>query len=423
MNMQIGKKKSYHLLLFFLQPFLTLIFYLVNFKKPHAKNVMWLFTVFYGATFAISQESQESDIVHYLEDIQILSKMNLNAQIALEYFLSIGELDVLRTILSVTVSYFTNNGYYLIIIFSLIFGYFFSRNMWYVLDRLEGKTKRFTRLLILCLFLTIPIWFINGFRFWTAAHMFLFGLLPYLLEGKKRSLIWCFITPFLLHFSYLVPLVPLCIYLLLGNRIRYYFFFFIITLFVNNINVTQINEFMTNNVPEILNERSNAYTNFDKVEEFRNEKLGKSNTVWYNEYYSKFLTWVLLLFLIRIYLFHSSYFLIKNNIKYLRLLSFIFLLGGFNHMLLTLPSLGRFLYLSNILALIFLMLIMQNSTITKSLKYLSTFTTPFLIFFVIISLRLSFYSFSITTIFGNPIVAILTFSENLALNDIIKGHY
>ena len=39
--------------------------------------------------------------------------------------------------------------------------------------------------LIFALILVIPIWFINSFRMWTAFHVFIFGLLPYIFENKK----------------------------------------------------------------------------------------------------------------------------------------------------------------------------------------------------------------------------------------------
>src|SRR5690554_5263416 len=160
-----SQQKSFHIIYFFLQPFFTLLYYLKNFRKPAAKNVMWLFTIFYAATYAIGVESQGSDIVRYVGQIEILHRLNLNISGILAYYYSSGEIDVLRTFLAFIVSYFTDNGYFLIIVYGVIFGYFYSRNMWYVLDRLEGKIKMLTKIFLIALFFAIPIYSINGFRF------------------------------------------------------------------------------------------------------------------------------------------------------------------------------------------------------------------------------------------------------------------
>ena len=418
--MRIKRHTSYHLIYFVAQPFLTLIYYLINFKKPKAKNVMWLFTVFYGAAFAIGAESQGSDINRYLDEIFSLNQMSLDLNGALQYFYLSGEIDVLRTILSLMVSSFTDNGYYIIIVFGVIFGYFYSRNMWYVLDRLEGKTKSFTRILLFCLFLTVPIWFLNGFRFWTATHVFLFGLLPYLLEGKKKSLIWCFLTPFLIHYSFLIAIVPLGIYLLLGNKIKYYFILFIITVFVSNININQFNNLISNYAPEVLIERTSSYRSEDKLAAYRNNEVTDTR-VWYAKYYTKVFNYVLVFFLIYIYKFNEKQLMKNNNKIFFNLLGFIFLFMSFSNVISTIPSGGRFIYISNLLATILIILVFQNYPTSKSLKTLSLFASPFLIFFIVIALRLSLYSISVMTIFGNPLTTILTFGDNWAINDIIKG--
>ena len=382
--------------------------------------MMWLFTIFYAATFAIGVESENSDINRYVDEVEYLSKIGIDFQGALQYFYSSGEIDISRTILAVLVSLFTSNGYHLIIVFGIIYGYFFSRNMWYILDRLEGKIKFFTRLLLFCLFLTVPIWFLNGFRFWTATHMFIFGLLPFLLEGKKKSLIWCFITPFMMHFGFLFALLPLSLYLLLGNKLKYYFIFFILSLFISNINISQFNNILKKYAPEIITERTESYRSEDKVEEYRNKEGSGSNTVWYARYYSKVYGWVTTAFLVALFLSYRKKLMFFDK-GYLRLLSFIFLFFGFANLLSTIPSGGRFLNLAYLLSISALVLIMQNFPPRKNLIKLSKLATPFLIFFIIVALRLSWYSLSWMTIIGNPITSIFTFGENTALNDIIKG--
>lgn len=410
-------QKSYHLIYFFLQPFFTLVYYLKNFRKPHAKNVMWLFTVFYGSTFAIGAESQGMDIVSYVSEVKDLYYLDLNVSQILSHYQNSKEIDVLRTFLAWMVSSFTSNGYYLIIIYAVIFGYFFSRNIWYILERIEGKINYFTIISITCLFLVIPIWNLNGFRFWTAAHVFIYGLLPFVFEGKIKPLIWCFITPFIFHFSFLITLIPLGTYFIFSNRIKVYFFLFVISFFISEFDITQFNNLIDRHVPQSIAERSKGYRNEENVEKLR-EGEARANMVWYARYYTRVLRWSIVSLLIVIYM--GSRNIIKQNKVLLRLLSFIFLFLFFANLISTIPSGGRFLAIGNMIALSFLTLYFQNNIIKEKLN-LSKIVSPFLIFFIIISLRTGLYSVSITTLLGNPILAIITFGENISLNDIIKG--
>jgi hypothetical protein len=380
---------------------------------------MWLFTIFYASTFALGEESKGSDINRYMGEIPLLHNLNLDFTGILAYYFNSGEIDVLRIFLGFVVSYFTANGFYLIIVYGVIFGYFFSRNMWYVLDRLEGRTKGFTKILLFCLFLAIPIWNINTFRFWTGAHVFLFGLLPFLFEGKKKSLIWCLITPFVVHYSFLIALAPMMVYLFLGNRVKLYYIFFVLSLFMSAINITKFNKVVETYAPQSFVERSSSYRNEEKVESLRTDGAYSSDTVWYAKYSGDALKYTVVSFLLIIY--WTSKKTIRTNKDLLRLLSFILLFYGFVNILSTIPSGYRFVKVANLLTLSFLILYLQNNIVKKVLYRLSNAAVPFLLLFIIIALRESWYSFSFMTILGNPITAIFTFGENISLNDIIKS--
>lgn len=414
-------QKSYHLIYFLLQPFLTLIFYLKNFRNPNSKNIMWLFTIFFGLTFAISAETQGADIVRYIADVPLFHNLNLSFSGILAYYYASREIDILRLLLAYIVSYFTANGFYLVIVFGAIFGYFYSRNMWYVLDRLNGKIKGFTIVLIISLFLTIPIWSINGFRFWTGAHIFVYGLLPFLFEGKKKPLIWCFLTPFIVHYGFLIALVPLGIYLLLGNRLKLYYVIFLFSLFVSSINIQQFNKIVETYAPDSFVEKSSGYRSEKYVKNLREGKgrFNKEKVVWYAKYFAEIQKFTVAAFLILFYWSLGKKSRKKNQL--IRLLSFILLFYSFANILSTIPSGGRFVLVANLISFAFLTLYIQNTKVNRDLYTLVKITTPFLIFFIIISVRMSWYFFSVMTIIGNPFTAIFTFGENISLNDIIKG--
>lgn len=417
--MSKSQSTSYHFIYFLLQPFLTLLYYLKNFRKPAGKNVMWLFTIFYAFTFAIGVESQGSDINSYIHDIPLLHAKNLDFSGFLVYHKITGEVDILRNTLAYIISYFTGNGFYLIIVYGAIYGYFYSRNMWYILERLNGKLKIFTRIFLFALFLVVPIWYLNGFRFWTATHVFMFGLFPFLFEKKKKSLIWCFITPILIHYSFLVALVPLIIYLIIGNKLRLFYIIFITSFFISAVNITQVNSIIEEYAPQSWADRSASYRNEKKVERLRTEGKFSDDEVWYVRYSGIAVKYSIGIFLLVFYWTFKRK--IHENQELFRLLSFVLLFYGMANILSTIPSGYRFLHVANLLALAFLTLHFQNNKINRDLVYLANATSPVFLLFIIVGFRLSWYSFSLMTILGNPITALFTFGDNISLNDIIKG--
>ncbi|MDP2161652.1 MAG: hypothetical protein Q8K02_14300 [Flavobacterium sp.] len=384
---------------------------------PQAKNLMWAFSIFFGMTIGIGKESVGSDIVRYMADVNVLHGLDFNFSTAWDYFKSTGEIDVLRTLLSILVSRFTDNGYYLVIVFGFIFGYFYSRNMWFVLNRMEGKLKWITVLLLFCFFIITPIWKIGGFRFHTAVHVFLYGLLPYLFMGNKKRLIWCFLTPFVFHYSFLIPLFCLLVYLLLGNRLKMYYWFFIVSLFVGQLNLDRLNPIIEKYLPSVLNERSSSYRDTQKVAYYRSDDYSQEK-VWYAKFHKNFLNWPISVFLIVLYWKSREIFETDRNL--LRLLSFTFLFYGVAFVMSSIPSGQRFLAPAGLLTISLLVVYIQNSKQEVLMDKMIVFAYPFLAIYLLVSLREAFYYTSLTTVLGNPVFALFTIGDNFSINDLIK---
>ena len=183
-----------------------MIFSFKEFLMPYAKNMFWAFCTFYGLTFAIGIESQGSDITRYVDELKLLYvQESLTIGQLIEYFINSGEIDILRTLLSYTISRFTDSQAILTMVYGFIFGYFFSRNIWYVFSLLKNRLTLISKIVLFTLILVMPIWQIGGFRMWTAFHVFMYGLLPFIFENKKDKLIFLYLS-FLVHFSYLIPI-------------------------------------------------------------------------------------------------------------------------------------------------------------------------------------------------------------------------
>ena len=410
------RKKYYYWGAFLLQPFLTTWWALKNFRVPGTANIVWAFTAFLGFTYAIGIESQGSDIVRHVAGVERLYGVPMDIGSSIDYFRQSGEVDVLNTFLRILISRITDSQLVLTGILGIIFGFFYSRNMWYILNRVEGRLSIIAGILITCLFLVTPIWEINGFRFHTAVHAFLFGLLPFLFEGKRKSLWMCFATPFIFHYAFIGPAFVLGVYLLAGNRLNIYYGFFILSILFSEFNIQAFNQLLEQYLPEAMLERSASYRAEERVEEFRTG--GEDPRNWYAIWYRRALHWPIMAFLIVIFWKGRGF--MRANKYWLRLFSFSLLFFGFANFLSTIPSGHRYLAPASLLALGLIILYIQNYPQEKLMRQLIKVSYPALILFIIVAIRTSLYNFSLTTLFGNPFIALITTDYIISLNDILK---
>ena len=407
---------------FLINPFLTLLYAFRRYRLPSAKNIMWAFTVFFALTIAVGKESGGSDIVVYMAEVELIYNDGIGLQNLYTYFLSTGEIEVIRSFLAVLVAQFTSSGYILLLFYGFIFGYFFSRNMWFVFNKLEGKLKVITILLLFCLFLITPIWKLGGFRFWTATHVFIYGLLPYLYSGKKKSLIWCFTAPWIFHYAFILPALVLAGFLLsqllLRGNLLLYFSFFIVSIILGEIDIRQFNQYVETYAPSDFAERSDGYRSEYQVKIRREVDLFGSGKNWYAVLYQKTLHWSLMAFLLILYFKSKALIYLDKNL--IRVLSFTYLFFGVANIMSSIPSGNRYLAPASILAASILAIYIQNRPQERLMGRAIKVALPLLALFVIVSFRQGFYFTSVTTIFGNPLIALFTIGENLSLNDIIK---
>lgn len=422
---------SSHWSLFLLLPFFSAMNAVRNFRAPWAKNILWAFIVFFGLTFSIGKETMStgldsgSDINRYVDQVQELYGKSLTLDDAVEYFEESGEADILRTVIAITVSRFTNSQRVLTTVYGFIFGFFFTRNLWYLFDRVQGRLKFFSLLLIASFFLLDSFWEINGFRFYTAVHIFIYGLLPYLYEGKKRFL-WFSASSVLVHFGFLLPIIILLVYFFAGNRSLFYFIFFLMSVFIQQLDLSFFNKFVENNMPEVFVERSAVYRDEDKVSKFRSEDetvIPESATDviivknWYAKWYTRALNLAFTITLIFLYILSVKQ--IRKIPGLYNAFCFTLLFFSVANLMASLPSGGRFLTVACMLAAAVILLYFQNYSKEQYLPTLLLAFTPFFLLFIIVASRIGLYSISLQTVIGNPLLGIIT-DYNLSLNDIIK---
>ena len=410
-------EKSINWLLFFINPFISMILSFINYTKPYAKNIFWAFCIFYGFTFAIGKESTGSDINRYIEQLHFFyENYDFTISELIVFFKESGEIDVFNLIITYFLSKFTNTQEVLTMVYAIFFGFFYSRNIWYVLGFLEGKLDILLKILLVALVLIVPIWYINGIRMYLAFHVFFYGLLSFIIENKKSKLFFLYIS-FLIHFSYLIPIIIFLMYRAFGNRLNIYFFIFIISLFVSQLNINALNSNLEKFVPQRINERTEAYRAESSIEA-KNIKRNSNNKRWYLKWHGIAIRWSLYIVLTYLYLFGNQ--LIKKSLVWQKLLSFSLIFFSLSNVLMNLPSGGRFFVFAYFLILILGIKYLYENYQDLKFRNLITFLTPAFLLFIIVSIRMGFYTFSLTTLIGNPLIAILSTGNNISLNDLIK---
>jgi hypothetical protein len=401
-------------LLFLVWPLLASIAAFRNYREPWAKNIFWALCAFYGMTFAIGAETEGSDIVRYVAGFQAMHGQQMGIAEVITYFRQSGEIDILRTLISYVLSRFTDSQMALTLVYGSIFGYFLSRNLWFILNRLKGKIAPATLLLLVCFFLVNPIWQINGFRMWTAVHVFVFGLLPWLVDGNRKFL-WVSVLSIMVHFSFIVPVGILIGYSVLGNRLNIYFAFYLFTFFMSELDIAVVNSLMENYAPDILQERTSGYRSEAVIERIENQEV---TTNWYIIWYGKALSWSLVGYIIMLFITGKDFF--KENNGMASLFSFTLVFFGVANILSTLPSGGRFLVIAYLCAVALVTLYVQNRASEKAINRFVLMSAPFLLFYVLIKIRIALLSMSATFVMGNPIIALFLSGENFSLNDFLK---
>lgn len=405
--------KFLHYIGFIILPFLSLIFALKNYRKSWSKNIAWWFIAYFGFTLVIV--NQGIDAVNYKNDFLEMASKGYSLQNLFRTLYSPangGELDIYQPLISYFVSLFTDNYHIFFAVIGLVFGYFYSRNIWFLLERLSGKMKWRTVLLLIIFAFTVGFWRIQSVRFWTATQMFAFGILPLLYEDKKKNLWVCFLTP-LVHFAYFIPLFILFLYKLLKNRTKLYYWVFVVGLLISSLNMQQIQSTAKSVLPSFLNTKIESYMNQDRVQEIaqRSQEISTINVIY------RFSFDFFILCFVSILVFRCKDAL-RDNFGLFKLFNFSLLLLAAANILSNIPDGGRFVDLARLLIIACFILSIQNKAIyQKQVKYLRLFT-PILVLLCIAPLRRGFNYIGVMTLFGNPFYFIFD-RIDIAINEIL----
>ncbi len=413
--MRINNKNYYFYLLFIISPIVGLINSIRFYKTGSYKNIIWLFVVFYSYTITLPSKDADIDISRRIESFN-------NEAAHTDYKFSEfvrsykqddnWNADFFEPILVYIVSRFFSDVKIMFIVYGLLFGFFYSRNIACILDKLDSSLAKKITLLLFILALINPFWNINGFRFWFATHVYLYVLLPYFFENKKTHLFWLLIIP-LIHFSYVFAVAIFVLYFILGNRTQLFFIFFIISVSFGKIKSNFL-ETVFSYLPGVIEKKANGYTSEDYI-----EKIGQTKEVgmnWYATFNSAYLKYFAIFVIILCYWKNRD--LIKK--EYNSLFSYVLFFLGFAFLVSSIPSMNRFITPGLYLFFSFYILFVANNLNTYWLKKYRYWTSFGLLICLVVQIRLGFDTISFLSVFTNPLIAPFFTEENFSLINIFK---
>jgi len=402
-------------LIFLLNPLSAVVVAFNNHRDSYAKNIIWLFVAYYGYTLVISNEGMDANRYRDFFISMSYISYDLNGLLDLVYQDGSNFLDAAQLFISFFVSRFTGDPRVLFAVFGLIFGYFYSRNIWFLLDRAGGKIKIENLIYIVVFAVVIGFWKINGFRMWTAAQIFFFGFFMYIMDGKKIGVLIASLS-LLFHFSFMFPIGMMLLFVILPKRESWFFGFFIITFFLSEIDIQAFTDKVTSILPDVFHTRVEGYTSEAYLEstQFRAETKN-----WRYDAYRLAIKWASTLLFSVIFFNGSRILKGKENLR--NLLCFSLLMFGSVNFFSNVPAMMRFYPITYLFVFSFFFIYLQQAADFRMKKLVLSISLPLLLFYCIGQINTALMTIGIITLLGNPIVAVLSDGNfDQAISEILR---
>jgi hypothetical protein len=210
-----------YLILFILWPFLSFLVALANFSRKEARNVIYIFIIYYGLTYVNINVSV--DAYRYALALKANALLPFS-----DFFRIVGGLysdtsvDIIEPLISFIVSRFTSNHNLYFGVWAAIFGFFYLNSIGLLYERYKANQGWNTAILMIFFIMTIPVTMISGVRMWTASWIFFYGAYRVITERNPRFLLITLSASFV-HWSFMSANAILVIYYLVGNKNIIYF--------------------------------------------------------------------------------------------------------------------------------------------------------------------------------------------------------
>jgi hypothetical protein len=408
----------FRVLLFLIWPFGAL-FANLSYSNSFRQRVIFLtlFIGFFGFSFIILGDA--ADIVR-IKDMfyQVRGEIGFGLTIwkhITRIYIVDEYSDPFAPFLAYSVAWFTGDHRFYIGLLGLIFGFFYS-NVILMVDEIF-KTRIFfvssiSAILFSFLLILIPVWQLNGIRFWTGAIFFIFYLLRYIYKGKSLGpILFC---PFF-HSAFFIwaPIVFFTVPLIKGIKVsKIQLIVLSVLLILNNtsfrLEALNLSGFSAN--ASALDGKFEAYNK--NKEEFEGLSLSAVETSWFLNYRYSFENYLKVIIQFE-FVFVVWLLILTKKMSTIQReeLNIIILIGllSYSIALHPAPSAARFTVFFNYLVPIFFIRnmvfngISLNQNIVLFRYRLVRFTFLFMLLFVaVVEIRNGFEYLNYALFLGNP---------------------
>lgn len=212
-----GSDLRYQIGIFLVWPLLSLFLAIRHVRRPSSRIIVILFCGFIGLMFYVRPGADASSyMAQFFEYTQKDFGDLWLAVIAV--FVEQTETDLFRYLILYVVSRFTSDPMWLWVVLGLIFGYIYSKNIWFLINNTEERFNlNATLFMVAFIFIITPMTGINQFRFWLATHVFFLGAVNVVMFRNPTYFLVAFAAP-LIHFGMILPVAVLVAFFFLGRR-------------------------------------------------------------------------------------------------------------------------------------------------------------------------------------------------------------
>lgn len=397
-----NRNNSLYLILAAIFPISGFIYASLNPKICSYKTLLILFFTFVGLAFLFTTGS---DVSRYVEVFQTITKERISLTDYYNSRPSAQQIDYYTIFMTWFLSRLTSNPHVYLGILAFVPTVFLAQNVLYISGKCSDSSR--FRFLLLILVLTPNVLFLTH-RWWTALQIFLFGMLPYVLDGKMKRL-WICLLAVVVHFSFLFPSILLLLYVFLPKKIVLpYLVVFIVTYFVSTLNFDFVSNIINQLLPTNYADRSVMYLSND----------GDIAEEWASNILLSLHNFLNLIF--TIFVFLRLKIEMKSN-DFLRHLLIISLIMASFAQLANITDWGwRYFDLSNFLFMSFFVIIAANQQFYKKLKILYRLSYLFFCFFLVVFVHHLFAVISPTNLFVGNYFTVWLIDEEVSVLEYIK---
>lgn len=404
-NSPINKRDF--LLLWLINPFLSLIFLIRNFGRFELIWPFLLVSFYFGFSFVIEPGSNV-DSTRYAQKLAVAFEKQYTFQ---EYILNPyldekdGELDIYQATITWVVSQFTSDYRWLFAIYATVFGYFWFRALLIIRQHLAPRLVFLSILVLVAVAVINPIWSINGVRMWTAIQLFFYGFLTIHLSNQTRKgWILMAVAPFI-HFSLsIVLLVYLFYWFLPLKNLNLFFSFYIISLFISELDFDLIRQ-LFEKLPGFIQSRK-VYLNEAYIEGLKD---GGNIVAWHVKLAGNTQKYAMISLVIWMYIKEFQKKRITNS-KFESIFRFTMFFNAIANLLTNVPSGERFMILAHLLTglsfLIFLKATNQSFHVL-----LKPILKAALLIIIVFRIRVAMDHTGAFFFFGNPLINLLIIDD------------